>query len=761
MNRQIVAKAVPVALASMLCAAVTAGEAAAAPSCSVSQSAPVAGMQAAASPDGATISWSGTADQRLELQLRIVNRAPVIARLAIRGSDGSSRVVLTDAKPDYQVVTGLRRISNQQLVPLRALKVPLNQQTIDRHRWDPFWDAPLHIAAPRATTGMGGNPPPAAGIEGTDQPGLPRRESEIQRAGPAWDVQGCEVRVEGPRAVVTFPGVKLGVFSGSLQYTLWRGTNLIRMEIVARTQVPWVAYKYDAGLQGLRIDSTSRVAWRDTSGTWQQELLGGAAHADPVPLQAANRVIAAEAGAGSAVAVFPPPHRYFWARELATNRAYSWFRKDAQDRYALGIRQAESESEEEFAENWALYSARPGTEQLMPVYLFPSVGSGAQAIEQAMAFTRGDRFRSLPGYKVMNHHYHMDLGERLLESGSLATRLPDLVALRAVGLDIVSQIDSVFLGARAARPGAPAQERDELAIRKASIEGARLHSDRNFLVLANQEVYNSPIGGHTDLLFSHPVYWDTKKPGEKFEDSDPRYGKVYRLETADELMKMVRAESAIISMPHPRTKGSTGFPDAIQDEAFFQDRAYNGVGVRWGMGLDGSERRTCELRCLSLVDDMSNWMSRRNLPLKYMTSISEVRHQQPGDDIYSSAPVTYVELDELPPPEDVSPLIRALTEGRSFVTTGEVLLHSTLIEGSGRQSTFVADVEWTFPLEFVEIVWGDGTTTGRRIVPAADLPPFGRHRFEIPFDARGQRWVRFAAWDSAYEGAMTHPVKVR
>ena len=387
--------------------------------------------------------------------------------------------------------------------------------------------------------------------------------------------------------------------------------------------------------------------------------------------------------------------------------------------------------------------------------------TGAEAIERVLAFTHGDRYRALPGYKTMNHHYHMDLGERLLESGSLQTRLPDLVALRALGLDIVSQVDSVIYGPFRMPPGPGGRaRRDALEIRAASIAGARLHSDRDFLVLANQEIYNSPLGGHTDLLFSHPVYWDNRTEGQPFESAHPEFGKVYHLGTADDLMRMVHQEGAIISMPHPRTKGSTGFPDAIRDEPFFRDSAYQGIGVRWGMGLDGSERRTCEFRCLPLLDDLSNWMTRQDLPLKYMTSISEVRHQQPGDDLYSSAPVTYVQLDALPAPDDVTTLVRALADGRSFVTTGEVLLHSTAVEGTGRQARFVADVEWTFPLEFVEIVWGDGQGTGRQLVPATNLPAFGRHRFVIPFDATGKRWVRFAAWDAAYEGAMTQPVRL-
>jgi hypothetical protein len=40
------------------------------------------------------------------------------------------------------------------------------------------------------------------------------------------------------------------------------------------------------------------------------------------------------------------------------------------------------------------------------------------------------------------------------------------------------------------------------------------------------------------------------------------------------------------------------------------------------------------------------------------------------------------------------------------------------------------------------------------------LPPFGRHRFSIPFDATGKKWVRFAVWDTAGNGALVQPIKL-
>ena len=70
-------------------------------------------------------------------------------------------------------------------------------------------------------------------------------------------------------------------------------------------------------------------------------------------------------------------------------------------------------------------------------------------------------------------------------------------------------------------------------------------------------------------------------------------------------------------------------------------------------------------------------------------------------------------------------------------------------------------MEWIFPLDFVEVVTGDGerTTAWPGTVPATGLPPVGSHTFEVPFDEAGQPWVRFAAWDPVGNGAMTTPVR--
>jgi len=683
--------------------------------------------------------------------LSLVRGVPTIREVAVRPRAGAWATVASGLTPEFRIASGIRRMSNQQIQPLDELKVPITREILEKDRWDAFWDAPLYVGG---TARQGGNPPPAAGVAG--QPGLPRKADEVHRDAIAYHVQGCAVKSNGARLEVSFPGIELGVFKGALQFTVYRGTNLVRQEVVASTSASPVAYKYDAGLTGVAVQPDTRLAWRDTSGTWQENHLGGSVNDGPVVLKTSNRTVVAETRAGS-IAVFPPPHTFFWAREIETNLGYNWYRKDSAQSFSLGIRQAEREETEQYQENFALYSAPAGSVQRMPIYWYVSADRAPAAVDQVLAFTHGDRFKALPGYQVMAHHYHMDLGSRLRQAGSLDADIPDLAAIRSIGVTIASQIDSVFTGT-----GDAGRRGDWLEITKASVDGARRHSDTNFLVMPNQEVYGSPLGGHTDLLFSHPVYWGNRAAGQPLVEKDPKYGNVYHIGSADDFIEMAKREDVLISMPHPRTKGSTGYPDAVKDQAFFKDPHYEGVGFRWGMGLDLSEQRLCDRRCLTLLDDMSNWSADWPGPPKYLIAITETRFKAPGDEVYAASPVNYVKLDRVPSSDDVSPVVKALMRGESFVTSGEVLVPSySLTQGQGSQRVFSAQVEWTYPLEFVELVWGDGKTTDRKIISATDLAPFGSKNFSIPFDAVGKKWVRFAAWDSAGNGAILQPIKLQ
>ena len=91
---------------------------------------------------------------------------------------------------------------------------------------------------------------------------------------PHTTLRVAKVKTGRARASRSRPGLSMGIFSGRLQYTVYRGTNLIRQEAIAKTDEPSVAYKYRAGLKGFSTEG-SRVRWRDTSRAWQKYEFGG------------------------------------------------------------------------------------------------------------------------------------------------------------------------------------------------------------------------------------------------------------------------------------------------------------------------------------------------------------------------------------------------------------------------------------------------------------------------------------------------------
>jgi hypothetical protein len=144
------------------------------------------------------------------------------------------------------------------------------------------------------------------------------------------------------------------------------------MEVIGVTHEPSVAYKYDAGVDGVAIAPQSRSAWRDPAGHAQEFHFGGPLQNGPITVTSNNRVVIAQLANGT-IAAFPPPHNFFWARETSYNLGYNWYRQDSESSFSFGVRQAEKEANlpgtEDRRQNFALRSARPGTEQRMPISL--------------------------------------------------------------------------------------------------------------------------------------------------------------------------------------------------------------------------------------------------------------------------------------------------------------------------------------------------------------------------------------------------------
>ena len=708
--------------------------------CSLAEYRASPGLTASVEHDLLVVTWTGQGQTELRARYTVEGAEPVVRDLAVRRQGGSWTILGQNLTTDFRVTTGVRRMTLQQAEPLHGLGIEITPDVIEQHKWYAFWDAPLVV------------PGLADGQREGRVFGLPRKPEEIRRARASFATMSCSVKTDGARLETTFPGLTLGIFSGSLRFTVYRGTNLLRMEAVAKTDEPSVAYKYEAGLKGFTTDRTPAVTWIDTGGHVQRWQFGGAKNDAIVPVRAANRLLIAE-GAGGSLATFTLPHTFFAAREVETNLGYVWYRKDGDRQFGIGVRQAEREEVEGYVENFALHNAPPGTWQRMAVYFYPSADPAETTRQAVLAFTRGDTFKPLPGYKTFVNHLHLRFTERLRAAGSLDAQIPDLMALKALGVNIVGLSD--FHGDLHGEDAGALRVQDE----RDYAEASRRASDKDFLVTPWEEPA-SYFGGHFNVMFPRNVYWSrVRQPGQSFIESDGAKARVYHTGSAEDLQRLLDVEDGYWFHAHPRTKGTAGYPDAVFDKAWIRNDRYLGIAFKPGMGMDLSEPRLCEWRCFDAIDTMNNRYAGSALRPKYLIADIDTYRKNPEDDLYAAIPVNYLKLDRVPgPDDDWSPILRALRAGEFFVTTGEVLIGNYRVEQKGSSHTVNADVEWTFPLEFVEVVWGDGKTVDRRVIPATDLPPYGSKRFSIPLDARGKAWVRFAVWDSAGNGAFVQPV---
>jgi hypothetical protein len=495
------------------------------------------------------------------------------------------------------------------------------------------------------------------------------------------------------------------------------------------------------------------VRWVDTGGNAQVYQFGGARNDGPVTTRAKSRVLVAEGPHGS-LAVFPPPTVFFAAREVDTNLGYVWYRKDGDTSYGFGVKQAEHEDDPRYLQNFAVYNAPPGTLQRMATYFYLSPADAATTRDAVLAFTHHDTFAPLPGYKVFVNHFHLQFTDRLRASGSLDTATPDLAAMKALGINIVGLSDFHADKLRQTDAGAGRFE-DQ----KDYFEACRRASDVDFLV-APWEEPSAFFGGHYNLMNPRPLFYSKiRREGQPFTEQDSTFGKVYHVGSTDDVQQMLEAADAYWYTAHPRTKSSAGYPDAYQDKPFTRSDRYLGVAFKPGMGMDLSEPRLAEWRTFGALDQLNNLYAGTKLRPKVLIGDVDTYQKWPHDDLFPGFVANYLQLDHVPgPDESWAPVLHALSGGKFFVTTGEVYIRNFAVKGTGVRRTIEADVDWTFPPEFVEVVWGDGKTVGREIVRATDEAGMATKHFSIPFDAAGKKWVRFAAWDSAVNGAFVQPV---
>ena len=253
--------------------------------------------------------------------------------------------------------------------------------------------------------------------------------------------------------------------------------------------------------------------------------------------------------------------------------------------FGIGIRQPEREEEAQYVENFALYNAPPGTVQRMGVYFYASPDAGEATRQAVLALHARRQVQADPGLQDVRQPLPSRLHRPASAPRDRSTRqMQDLAAMRALGLNIIGLSDFHF-ELHANDPG-PLRFRDQ----KDYFEATRRASDNDFLVTPWEEP-SAYFGGHYNIMFpKRNVYWSkVRQPGQPFTEMDPVYGKVYHTGSAEDVQQMMDAEGAYWYHAHPRTKGTTGYPDLIFDKPYVKNDRYLGVAFKPGMGQDNSE----------------------------------------------------------------------------------------------------------------------------------------------------------------------------
>jgi hypothetical protein len=307
---------------------------------------------------------------------------------------------------------------------------------------------------------------------------------------------------------------------------------------------------------------------------------------------------------------------------------------------------------------------------------------------------------------------------------------------------------------------------------KAMFDECRRLSDDDLLLLPGEEG-NAHLGlaapgrhpGHWMCLFPKPVYWTMRRgPGQPFAEEIAPFGMVYHVGDRADMQYLLEQESALAWSSHPRIKASSWTPDIFRREDFYLSDRW--LGAAWkAMPADLSHDRLGH-RSLDLLDDMANWGQEKYLPGE--VDVFKIDHTH---ELYGHMNVNYLRLedDRLPRfDEGWQPILDGLRAGRFFVSTGEVLIPEFTINGRRSGSTMTLepgqkaevriDLTWTFPMQFAEVISGDGSKVHRTRIELSDTGAFGHRTIRLETELTGRTWVRVEAWDVATNGAFTQPV---
>lgn len=566
------------------------------------------------------------------------------------------------------------------------------------------------------------------------------------------DKQDVSVKSQGQRTVIQVNSMKAGNFDGWLEITLYHGSSLLNMAAVMSTEEDAKAIIYDAGLVS-DSKAWNEIFWSDTEGYLQSSLNTQPEWASE-NLAVKYRAIIGESKGGS-LAVFPAPHQYFYPLDNAYNLKYVWFGADYRglaDGFGIGIRHDLMGDNRHVP--W--FNAPSKTDQRLNFFVLLSDSKDGQLIEDVKAYTHGDAYKPLDGYRTMASHFHTEHMDDILTHKPLPNIPGHVKALRSMGVNIM-HLGEYHLAGNPRDPGPRRLPELDLMFK----ESARL-STGDFLMIPGEEP-NVHYGGHWMNMFPKPVYWImSREEGQPFVEETKEYGKVYRVGNKEEMLQLLEAEKGLAWTAHARTKGSTGFPDKYNEEEFFHSNSFNGAA--WKVIPADLSLPYMGKRVLDLMDDMANWGER-----KYVIAEADLFKLEPDYEIYGHMNINYLQLDKLPKFEDGwQSVVDAMRSGKFFSGTGEVLLPAFSVNGKASGETLKVEsdgkaevkfsVDWTFPLNYAEVISGDGENVFREKIDQSDTESFGNRDFELTVDLKGKKWIRLEVWDVAANGAFTQPI---
>ena len=544
------------------------------------------------------------------------------------------------------------------------------------------------------------------------------------------DLNNVEVESTDGRVQITFSSITSGSFHGELVCNVYSGSPLIYWEAMMTTDEPKVAYLYDSRF----LTEIPNVVYEDYKTSNLEKVEPGDTLTS---YRVKYRTLMVDYPNGT-MAIFPPPHAHFWAaNKPAPNIGYLQASKEG-----IGTRQARKLDIEYNA--WV--DAPVGKYQRMGSFQLLSPTDAKSTLEKVKAYTRGDQFELLDDHKTFTTHYHPKITRYELD-GQFHYPEEFKKVMKDLNVQIVHLAEFHCCGDWNGR----AVGKERLRQLKGMFDLTQKYSDSEFTFLPGEEA-NAHWGGHWTYLFPKPVYFvKSRESGKPFKESVEDFGTVYHLSNNEDVFRMLKDEGGLTFTAHPRIKGSKDYPDKYAQEDFFLDDDVF-AGVEWkAIPSDLSQPRLGQ-RVFQLQDEMNQWGVK-----KKMIGAGDLFYLDSTSSIYSQMNINYLRLDSIPNPQNYPEVLDVIRNGDLWLSTGEILLLSHAITND----QVTADIEWTFPLEFAEVIWNEGPQIRREQISLLETKEHGRKQFTFPVDLSAATWARFEVWDIARNGAWSQTTWIR